>query len=150
MAALQTWWKWRHSLKQIQMARNLDRFAQFEGREEAWSLTLYSAGQSGWPLGSRIPHLPTPPLHWREDRCSCVKLLGVGGTTGGEAANISLRMLTQESLCSSPAGPRSGWIVSDVPSTLKTLQYWSCVCGGVSTLIWVKQQGGPGARRTGL
>lgn len=76
------------------MARNLDRFAQFEGREEA--LTLSSAGQSGWPLGSRILPLPTPPLHWHEDRCSWVKFPGVGGATEGEAANTGLRMLTRE------------------------------------------------------
>lgn len=72
-------------LKEIQMARNLDRFAvNAEWRSGPWPCPQLDS--QGGPLGS----CPAPTPHWHEDRGPCVKLLGGGGTGEGEAADISL------------------------------------------------------------
>ena len=128
---------------------------QFEGREEAWPLTLDSAGQSGQPPGSCTPLTPTPnsPLAGRQmllcEASGC-------GRNNNQRSN-SQRSSTHRppaadlgTVTPVPGGPRSGWIVSDVTPTLWTLKHRSSVGGGTSAPMRMMWLGGPGTARMGV
>lgn len=83
MPALQTRRKWGYTLKQIQMARNPNGFAQSEGKEEVWPLTctqLASQSGPGLPLDTGL-------------KTDAPVLLLLLFPQHPEAANIGLRML---------------------------------------------------------